>query len=129
MKLLYRVLLRQLPVDHTAAAIGIEWGWGYSGGGEGTLIAEGQFVFAPDASAVERDQLGPFQRDGLIGYRHTLNDIDSSEFMLGVIADFERLGESLMTMSASTRLSDVWSARLSLRGIYASDEDSLLSNI
>lgn len=124
-----QALVVPMPVDHTALAVGLEWGWGYESGSEGTLIIENQSAIAPGASAEERERLGPFQLDGLLGYRHTFNDVASTEFMLGVIADFERAGELLVTASGSRRLGDVWSARVSLRAIRAPDEASTLHNL
>ncbi len=122
-----RPIVRPLPVDHTAVAVGAEWGWGYQSGHEGTLIFEGQFALAEDASTAELAQLGPFQRDGLMGYRHTLNDTAGTEFMLGVILDLQRTDEYLGTLSLSRRISDVWRAKFGMRAIRAPEQTSLLN--
>ncbi|MEE2756955.1 MAG: hypothetical protein VYA30_09850 [Myxococcota bacterium] len=122
-----RLVVRDLPVDHTAVAVGAEWGWGYQLGHEGTLILESQFAVTADSSASEMSQLGPFQRDGLIGYRHTWNDTAGTEMMLGAIFDLQRASEFLGTLSLSRRISDVWRAKLGMRAIRAPEQTSLLN--
>ena len=74
-----RLIVQPLPVNHTAIAPGLEWGWGYENGSEGTIIAEAQMAIAPEATDIEYAMLGPFQRDVLVGYRHVANDEASTE--------------------------------------------------
>ena len=58
-----QLALRQLPHNHTAAAVGLEWGWAYESDAEATLLVEGQAMIAPDLTTEEIQQLDPFQRD------------------------------------------------------------------
>jgi len=112
--------------NHTAAAVGVEWGWGYASGAEGTVLAEGQWAIAPEVPDDERVALGPFQRDVLVGYRHTWNDVDGTEFLLGVIMDTERSDEAIVNLTFSRRLNDQWGVQSALRVIHAPDAGSAL---
>ena len=56
-----QLALRQLPQNHTAAAVGLEWG-GPMSDAEATLLVEGQAMIAPDLTTEEIQQLDPFQR-------------------------------------------------------------------
>jgi hypothetical protein len=110
------------PPDHTQVAAGLEWGWGYDSGGEGTVLAEGQVVLGVEDKD-ERRALHPFQRDVLIGYRHAFNDANGSELMLGILADLETV-EVLGNLNYKQRLSDTWSLEVGLRFVHApSDGD------
>lgn len=120
------IIVAPPAVDHTSVALGLEWGWGYDDGGEGTVLLEGQAAIAPDASEAEFQALGPFQRDVLLGYRHAFNDVDGTELLAGVIADTERFPEVLVNFVYSQRLSDVWGISGTLRVIHAPEEESFL---
>jgi hypothetical protein len=119
-------LVQGPPGDHTVVAAGLEYGWSYDSGAEGSLIVESQVLILPGGSEQERNQMGPFQRDALLGYRHSLNDEMGTEIMLGMILDVERPGEYLGSFSYRTRLSDVWQVHAQLRTIRATDELSFL---
>ena len=121
------MFVQPLPIDHTAVAAGLEWGWGYDSGSEGTIIAEGQFAIAADAGEGERQRLGPFENDILIGYRHAANDEHSTEWNVGVIVDTKRPNEVLGNASFSRRLSDTWVLKSTARFIHAPDTTSLLN--
>lgn len=103
--------------DHGQAAVGLEYGWTYGDGGDGTLLLEGQAVLGP--SKAQRRALSPFQADVLVGYRHAFNDVHSKELTLGLIVDVERWPEVLGSVRYQQRLSDTWSARASLRVTHA----------
>jgi hypothetical protein len=123
-----QVLVREVSVDHTSAALGLEWGWGYEEA-EGTVLLEGQAAIAPDATPAEQQQLGPFQRDVLVGYRHSFNNAASTELLFGAIVDLEDPTEVLGNMDFSHRLSDNWVMRGSGRVVFASNEESLLKSL
>ncbi len=106
-----------LQPDHSQLALGLEYGWSYSNGGEGTMIFEGQGFFGVNKN--ERAALHPFQRDMLVGYRHAWNDIMSREFLVTTIFDLERKREFLLNASYKQRLNDTWSVRLGVRVVDA----------
>lgn len=107
--------------DHGQIAAGLEYGWVYGNGGEGTFLFEAMSVV--DVDKATRAGLTPFQRDGLIGYRHAWNDALSRELTITVIADFERSHEYLGNLLYKQRLTDVWSIEASLRFIDAPVDD------
>lgn len=112
-------------VDHTAVALGVEWGWPYENA-EGTVLVEGQYAIAPGASAEERAQLGPFENDVLVGYRHSWNNAEGTELTTGIILDVERPDEVLGNVLLSHRLSDYFSVEASGRVVFADSEESIL---
>ena len=122
-----QLALRQLPQNHTAAAVGLEWGWAYESDAEATLLVEGQAMIAPDLTTEEIQQLDPFQRDILVGYRHVYNDTASTEWTLGLIADTHRWGEFIANATYSRRLADEWGLKCSLRSVRAPHTSSLLN--
>ena len=70
--------------------------------------------------------MGPFQRDVLVGYRHAFNDTQDSQFLVGIIADVERVGECMSTLTGSQRLNNDWKLEGKYQFIYAPNEASLL---
>lgn len=98
--------------DHAAVAVGLEYGLAHEGGGESTLLAEGQALIGPDKRT--RAALSPFQRDVLIGYRYAFNDQDSREILFGFIFDVER-PEFLVNLNYRQRIGETWSLLLGLR--------------
>jgi hypothetical protein len=108
--------------DHTALAVGLEYGIPHASGGESTLILEGQALLGVDADV--RRQLSPFQRDVFAGYRVALNDEDSKELVVGGILDLERPEELLLSVAYQQRLGETFSLRLGLR-IFAAPEEAL----
>ncbi len=104
-------------LDHSQLAVGIEWGWTYSSGADATLLWEAQSVLGVDAA--ERSQLAVFQRDALIGYRHSWNDVRGRVLLATIIFDLEREHELLFNLRYQQRLSDTWSVETGLRRIDA----------
>lgn len=110
--------------DHSQVAFGLEWGWGTDGGGDATVMLEGQSYFGLDER--ERRQLGLFQRDVLVGYRHAFNDVSGRELRVGLIVDAEAWPELLGNVHYRQRIDDTWSLEASLRVVYApADPDSI----
>jgi len=107
--------------DHSQAAFGLEYGWVYAGGAEGTAIVEGQNLFGLEEE--ERAAVSVFQRDFLIGYRHAWNDILGRELLITAIFDAERGREFLINANYKQRLSDTWSVETGLRWIEAPPDD------
>lgn len=114
-------LLHREQLDHTQIAAGLEVGWG-AGEGEGTLIVEGQVMIAYDEPQFEEPDLGPFQRDVLVGYRHSFNDIAGTRVQGGVIVDLEDASEMLVLVRFERRLSDVWALEANARAVLAEPE-------
>jgi hypothetical protein len=69
-----------------------------------------------------------FQNDLLVGLRLAMNDAESSEALLGVIYDLD-YQEYLISLEASRRFADSWTAALEVRIFNKIDNDSLLNNI
>ncbi len=103
--------------DHAQLALGLEYGWTYGNGGDGTVILEGQGFFGVNRE--ERAALHPFQRDLLVGYRHSWNDVLSKELLITAIFDVERKNEFLLSASYKQRLNDTWGVTLGLRIVNA----------
>ncbi len=103
--------------DHSQLAVGLEWGWTYASGADATILWEGQSVLGVDAA--HRAELGVFQRDVLIGYRHSWNDVRGRVLLATVIVDLERRHELLFNLRYEQRLSDTWTVETGLRRIDA----------
>ena len=110
-------------MDHSQLAFGLDYGWSTQGGGDATVILEGQGVFG--TTEEERAALSPFQRDLLVGYRHAWNDIMGREMLVTFIFDIERSGEYLANTSYKQRLSDTWTLQTGFRWIEAEPEGPL----
>ncbi|MCP5047438.1 MAG: hypothetical protein GY940_09725 [bacterium] len=109
--------------DHHQFAMGLEYGWSFKNGGEGTVIIEGQGLLGVNKET--RARLHPFQRDVLIGYRHAWNDVLSRELLITSIFDIERKREFLFNVSYRQRLSDTWGIRLGFRLVDAPVKQAL----
>jgi len=69
-----------------------------------------------------------FQNDLLVGLRLAMNDIQSSEALLGVIYDLD-YQEYLISLEASRRFANSWTATLEVRTFNKIDNESLLNNL
>ena len=69
-----------------------------------------------------------FQNDVLIGLRLAMNDAASSEALLGVIYDLD-YQEYLISLEASRRFAESWTASLEIRAFNKIDNSSLLNSI
>jgi len=69
-----------------------------------------------------------FQNDMLVALRLAVNDAESSEALLGVIYDLD-YQEYLISLEASRRFADSWTATLEVRTFNKIDNDSLLNSI
>ena len=69
-----------------------------------------------------------FQNDLFIGTRITLNDVQSSEFLAGVIYDLEGGGHSFV-IEASRRIGDAWKLSLELRTFHQASMEEVLYQI
>ncbi|MCF8059886.1 MAG: hypothetical protein K9K67_11350 [Bacteriovoracaceae bacterium] len=102
------------PVDHGEVAFGFEYTLPFSLDGADTyLFFEGGTILG--TTKEERARLGAFQRDVLLGLRHSFNDVMGSELFVSMIHDVERKNERLYNLSYSRRLSDLWKASVGLR--------------
>lgn len=105
------------PPDHQVVALGFDYGFNQEDGSDSTFIIEGQSVLG-----VEKDQraaIDLFQRDLLVAYRWSLNDVDSQEFLASVIVDMEGREESLYSIQYKTRLGQMWTLEASGRVVDA----------
>lgn len=116
----YRLTHREM-LDHTQIAAGLEVGWGV-GQGEGTVIIEGQAMLVWDEPQLDEPDLGPFQRDALLGYRHSFNDVAGTLLQAGIIVDLEDYSEMMIVARFERRLGDVWSLQANVRAVLAEPE-------
>lgn len=120
----YRLIHREM-LDHTQIAAGLEFGWGI-GQGEGTVIVEGQVMIVYDEARLAEPDLGPFQKDVLVGYRHRFNDVAGTRLQGGVMVDVDDpTGEQMIVAQFERRLGDVWSLSANLRAILAEPQPDL----
>lgn len=120
------ILAQPQTANHAAVAGGFDYGWTYENGSDATVLVEGQVLHSRDASSDGLGFVGPFQRDVLVGYRHAANDEDSTEFLVGIIADLEEPNEFIGTFTASRRLSNTWKLEGKYQFVNAPETDSLL---
>lgn len=64
-----------------------------------------------------------FQNDILTGFRYLMNDIQSTEALIGIITDIDSR-ELIFNLEASRRLSQNWVANVEARGFYNTDTSS-----
>lgn len=69
-----------------------------------------------------------FQNDVLIAFRLAMNDAESSEALVGVIYDLD-YQEYLISLEASRRFAESWTATLEIRSFNKIDNNSLLNSI
>lgn len=69
-----------------------------------------------------------FQNDLFLGARLTLNDVQSTEFLSGIIYDLEGGGHSFI-VEASRRLADSWKLSLEIRTFHNSIKGEVLEQI
>jgi len=74
------------------------------------------------------DPAAPFQNDIFLGTRMTLNDVQSTEFLAGLIFDLEGGGHSFI-IEASRRIGDAWKLSLELRTFHDASNGELLDQI
>jgi len=102
---------------HTILASGLEYTLGWDSGSETMLLSEIQFV--SDLGKSKRQQANIFQRDGLLGFRHSFNDSLSREILLITIFDLELKKQIMVSASYSQRWKDVWRFKTGFRYVDA----------
>lgn len=103
--------------DHSQLALGLEWGWTYKNGADATVLWESQSLFG--VHKAQRVELSPFQRDMMIGYRHSWNGIKGRVLLANLIIDLDGRREFLFNLRYEQRLTDTWSVDTGLRRIDA----------
>jgi len=75
----------------------------------------------------EAKSLGAFQRDIMLGYRHSFNDFKSHEIQIAYIYDLQFYDESLINLQHSMRFNNYWTmeSRLTLIETRKPDGDDL----
>ncbi|MEO0813769.1 MAG: hypothetical protein AAFY60_12960, partial [Myxococcota bacterium] len=108
--------------DYGQVALGFEYGFPRSDGGEGTLIMEVQSVLAVEGEGAFGLPSGDtglalplFQRDALIGYRWALNDAASQELLVTAIVDLVDADQFLISGTYSRRLGESFGLKTGLR--------------
>jgi hypothetical protein len=109
--------------DHSQLALGIEWGWSLASGADATVFGEAQTILGVDRAT--RAELSIFQRDVLIGYRHSFNDEKGREFYATLIFDVERSRELLFNLRYRQRLSNTWAIEAGVRVFDAPTKNAI----
>lgn len=110
---------------HTIIAGGFEYVYGWNSGSETTFLTEVQVV--EGVGRDDRQAMNIFQRDALLGFRHSLNDAASSEIMFIAIADLEISKQIMLSLSYSKRIKNNW--RMKVGGRYVDAPTDNLLNI
>lgn len=110
---------------HTQMAAGIERAWYHPSGAESTLLIEGQRYTG--VTKAERQTLGLFQNDILLGYRLGLNGFGDKELFVALIIDTEREEEYIITARATTRLTDQFKIQVGGNLVKAKENGGLQS--
>lgn len=76
----------------------------------------------------DENSAAAFQNDLFLGTRLTLNDVQSSEFLAGLIYDLEGGGHSFV-IEASRRISDSWKISLEFRTFHNSIQGEVLEQV
>lgn len=108
--------------DYGLSSLALEYMLSYDSGADTSFIVEYQTLYG--VADQVRYNINPFQRDILVGARHSFNDIKGREFFVGVIADVERSREILASFSYAQRLSDVWKLQVGGRYIDAAQNSA-----
>ena len=103
--------------DYGILSLGLEYLTEHASGAETNLIFEGQSLLFVERNL--REGVIPFQRDLLLGLRHSLNDVAGREFFFSIIADVEFQKEILASVKYSQRFGENWKGQLGLRYIDA----------
>lgn len=112
----------ELYEDFTAATVGTEY----------TLVGIFGSIYdlgmLAEYSWDERDEqsTGPFQNDVFLGARLALNDISSSELLLGVVRDLDDSSTNSVFLEASTRVGPSLTANVELRYFDSDNPRDLL---
>jgi hypothetical protein len=100
-------------VDHGEVALGFEYSYNHDNGFDSMFLLEATTIL--DTTETERQRLSVFQRDAMVGYRLTLNDVMGTEFFMSTIFDLERDSERLYNFNAARRITDVWKVTAAAR--------------
>ena len=100
--------------DHFVAAAGLEYNLPSEGGGESTLLFEGQ-AFVPKQSNLPRELFPLFQHDVVAGWRYAFNDESSRSLIALVIVDVVRPQEFFFNVGYTQRLGETWGLNASVR--------------
>jgi hypothetical protein len=110
---------------HTILSSGLEYTYGWNRGSETTFLSEFQFI--SDLGRAKRNLVNIFQRDGLLGLRHSFNDSLSRELLMIAIFDLELKKQIMISASYAQRLKDVWRFKTGFRYIDASSTTAVPS--
>jgi hypothetical protein len=99
--------------DHTDTAAGVDYTMNFDNGAETIFLFEVSSIFGVSRDA--RAELSTFQKDALIGFRHSFGDVMGSELIMTFIKDIERDNEKLLNISFTRRLSDSWKFNTGIR--------------
>lgn len=104
-----------------AAVGGFEYTWYQIGGSDADLGFLGELLYD------DRDERAPgtlLDRDVFVGLRLGMNDVDNSEFLIGLIYDDEK-NQHLVSVEGKRRLTEHWSVELEGWYFRESDRDRL----
>jgi hypothetical protein len=99
-------LTRVKQLDFKKASFGFEKPHDYENNHSATFLAEYTSVFG--VTEEEALSLGAFQRDLMLGYRHSFNDFKNNEIQFGYIIDLQNYNEFVYTFKHTMRLNNFW---------------------
>ena len=114
-------IYRNSLIDHNKTSFGVEYGWDFSNGFGSIVILEYQRVFLQDR--LERMAADVFQNDLLLGYRLSLNDLNSTEFTFNFLLDLDQKEEFYFKLGVRRRLSDQWTGEVDYKQFNAADSN------
>ena len=107
--------------DHSVLAIGAEKNIYFDNNHSSVLYLEYTSIFG--TTSEDARSLGPFQRDGLIGIRHALNDFKGHEFSLFLTYDLQSYDEAIIGLGHEFRLNSAWKLEYGITLIEAPKPD------
>ena len=115
-------LTRTEQVDFQKLSLGYEKAKDFENNHSATILIEYTTVLGVTGN--EARSLGAFQRDIMLGYRHSFNDFKSHELQFATILDVQDGDESLYTLKHSMRANNDWTIETTLTVIDTNKPDS-----
>lgn len=99
-------LIEVEQIDFNKVSMGYEKAHDYENNHSATFLVEYTSVLG--VTYDEARSLGAFQRDMMLGYRHSFNDFKAHEIQVATIIDLQTYDEFVYTLKHSMRLNNYW---------------------
>lgn len=124
---LYTITGLRSPDNFGTLALGGEYLWTHSWGGQSSLFLEGQYASSKSRERVK--EMVPFQADLMMGVRYAFNDEMGSEITASALVDVEGEDQQLYSLLIARRLSDQWKVKAGGRYYWAPAKNANLSGL